>query len=231
MAFDLVDFVLDALVEEQWANELLCIAARAGCMPMVQRLLNRAQHEAELKTELLRDFQPIGEAVLGNHDGVVEFLLKEEGFEATLQYLNSRGENVLHIASRLCNPAMFRLLVPRLQKGMHQTDSQGDTALMRIIRSSSDSRDRYESVSILLSYGYINANNQIGNGQQDPLQVAVQLGDTEMCHLLVCEGRMNPLSALTRGHDGQLVLKENTWINEEAILQLLRKHANIASTP
>jgi hypothetical protein len=41
-AFDLVDHVLHALVSEQRGHELLCVAARAGCLPLMQRLLDRA---------------------------------------------------------------------------------------------------------------------------------------------------------------------------------------------
>jgi hypothetical protein len=66
---------------------------------------------------------------------------------------------------------------------------------------------------------------QNGDEQDDPLQLAVQLGDTEMCRLLICEGEMNPRSALTRGHDGQLVMKIKPRVNEEVILPLLREHA------
>ena len=231
VAFDLVDHTLDTLVQEQWGNKLLCIAARAGCMPVIQRLLNRAQHMAELRTELLRGFQSIGEAVLGNHTDVVEYLLGQEGFEAHLQYLNSRGENALHLASRTYNPAIFRLLVPRLQEGIHQTDSQGDTALTRIVRNHSDSRDRYESARILLlSQADDDWDSHFGDEQHDPLQLAVRMGDTDMCHLLICDGKMNPRSALTRRDDGQLVLKDKPRMDEEAILQLLRTHAAIAST-
>ncbi|KAF2267298.1 hypothetical protein CC78DRAFT_490454 [Lojkania enalia] len=228
VAFDLIDCVLDTLVEEQWGNKLLCIAARAGCMPVIQRLFNRAQYKSELRTELLRGFQSIGEAVLGNHVGVVEYLLREEGFEGHLEYVNSHGENVLHMASGRCNPAMFRLLVPRFQKGMDRTDGQGDTALIRIIRSSSDSQGRYESAKILLSHADSNDNVGIVGSQRNPLQVAVQLGDVEMCRLLMCEGRMNPLSVLTRGDDGNWFMKYKPWANEEVILQLLRKHPTIS---
>ncbi|EKG09569.1 NACHT nucleoside triphosphatase [Macrophomina phaseolina MS6] len=230
VVFELVDYILDTLVEEKWGNELLCIAARAGCMPMIHRLLYRARHKPELKTELLRGFQSIGQAVLGNHTGVVEYLLREEGFEKHLQYLNSRGENLLHMASGACDPAMFRLLVPNLQMSMNQTDSQGDTALLRVIKSPSDSWHRYESARVLLSYVDFSGNSNIGDRQQDPLQVAVQLGDVEMCRLLICEGKMNPLSVLIRRHDGQLAIKNKPWTNEEAILQLLRKHSTIALT-
>jgi hypothetical protein len=227
VVFDLIDYLLDTLVEEHWGNELLCVAARAGCMPMIQRLLNRAQHKAELRSELVHGFQSIGEAVLGNHIGVVEYLLREKDFEAHLQYIKPRGENVLHMASGPCNPAMCRLLVPRLPNAIYQADSHGDTALIRIIKSHSNSEDRYESARILLSHANANGTTHISDGQQDPLQVAVQLGDTDMCRLLICESIMNPSSVLTRGQDGHLVMKDKPQINEEIIPQLLLKHATV----
>ncbi|CZS94644.1 hypothetical protein WAI453_013344 [Rhynchosporium graminicola] len=163
VVFDLVDDVLDILVQERWGNELLCIAASNGCIPIIQRLMDSAQHKAELKTELQRVtqrethdrsfgkpvHQSIGEAVLGNHVDVVEYLLRQQGIEAHLHYRNSRGENVLHLAARFCNPAMFRLLAPRFKEGIPQTDDQEETALMRIIQHSV-SLDRYESEQILL---------------------------------------------------------------------------------
>jgi hypothetical protein len=89
-AFSLVDSVLDTMVEEQWAHELLCIAARYGCIPMVQRLLNQAKRKAELKTELLRAFESLENEVKGNHLDAVECILREEGFEEHFHYLNNR---------------------------------------------------------------------------------------------------------------------------------------------
>jgi ankyrin repeat protein len=158
---------------------------------------------------------------------VVEYLLGEEGFEAHLRYVNSRGENVIHLASKTCNPAIFRLLVPRLQDSMHQTDIQGDTALMRIIKSHLDSKFRCESARILLlSQAYAAWDSYSGDEQHDPLHMAVRLGDIDMCRLLICDGEVNPHSALTRGDDGQLVLKDKPSRNEENILQLLRTYAS-----
>jgi hypothetical protein len=78
------------MVEEQWGRELLCIAARSGCMPMVQRLLRQAQRKAELKTELLRAFKSLENEVIENHLDVVECILREDGFEEHLHYLNNR---------------------------------------------------------------------------------------------------------------------------------------------
>ncbi|KAI8712871.1 NACHT domain-containing protein [Fusarium sp. LHS14.1] len=52
--FDHVDFVLDISVRERWAGELFCVASGAGCKPLVRRLTTRAQHNTELKNELMR---------------------------------------------------------------------------------------------------------------------------------------------------------------------------------
>ena len=63
-AFDLIDNVLDALINEQWGNELLCVAARAGCLPVIHRFINRAQPIEEPRTELWSNWRPISEAIL-----------------------------------------------------------------------------------------------------------------------------------------------------------------------
>jgi hypothetical protein len=167
LAFNLVEHALDTLVEDRWGNDLLCIAARASCIPIIQRLVDGAQHKTD--------------------------------FEAHLRYLNSDGESVLHLASGPCNPAMFRLLVSHFQDGIHLTDANGDTALLRIIKSTSNSKNRYKSAKIIISHANPNMNEHTSESkkdsqqdpQHDPLQVAVQLGDTEMCQLLISEGRMN----------------------------------------
>ena len=244
LVFDVVNHISDTLIREQWANELLCVAASAGCMPILQRLITTAQHNVPLRGELMRgiqrkpDFpsfgksthQSIGEAVLGNHVNVVEYLLDQEGIEAHLRHLNSHHENVLHLVSGFCNPAMVRLLLPRFQDGASQEDGQGNTPLIRIIMSSAASRDRYESAKILLLHGTVHVSSKSHEEQHNPLRVAVRLGDLDMCRLLVQVGTMDPLSALTRDHDGQMALKDEIVENEEnvlAILQMLSQSANI----
>jgi hypothetical protein len=250
LVFDLVNDVSDQLVQEQWGNELLCIAAGVGCMPMVQRLMTNAQHQTQLKSELLREIpnnryhsrydkpphQSIGEAILGNHIDVVRFLLEETGIENHLKYRNSRGENVLHLVSNLCNPEMFHLLVPRFQQGVHQVDDQGDTALVRIIKNTLASQNRYESARILLSQSDTDWGTYSWGGQQDPLRAAVKLGDLEMCQLLVRVGKINPLSALVCDSDseGKVGLKDITPENEDNRLQILEflcTHTGTTPTP
>jgi hypothetical protein len=95
--------------------------------------------------------QSLGEAVLRNHIDVVEYLVKENGIDAHLRYQNSRGENVLHLASMICNPEIFHFLAPRFPEGILQKDCRGDTPLLRVIMNFSASGNRFESARILLS--------------------------------------------------------------------------------
>ena len=234
--FDVVNHIPDTLIRDHWANELLCVAASAGCMPILQRLMTMAQHDVQLRGELLHgiqrqpDFpsfgksthQSIGEAVLGNHVNVVEYLLDQKGIEAHLRHLNSHHENVLHLVSRFCNPAMVCLLVPRFQDGAYQEDGQGNTPLIRIMMSSAASRDRYESAKILLLHGKVDVSSKSHEERHNPLLVAVRLGDLDMCRLLVQVGTMDPLLALMRDHHGQMALKDETVENEENVLAILR---------
>ena len=137
VVFDLIDDVSDTLVQDGWGNELLCMAANMGCMPIIRRLMDRTRMDLELRAELFRadhtetqvmpygrrDHQSIGEAILANHVDVVAYLLQQQGIEAHLQFRNSRGENVLHLAARLSNPAMFEMLVPSFKEGIYQPDN------------------------------------------------------------------------------------------------------------
>lgn len=90
--FDLIEHVSDKMVQEQWGNKILCVAAGAGCMPIIQRLLDIAQQKTDLRSELLQAsrvgptrHQSIGEAIMGNHLNVVKYLLEQTGIEAHLR--------------------------------------------------------------------------------------------------------------------------------------------------
>lgn len=189
-------------------------------MPIIRRLITSAQHKEKLRSELFRGsriepqwtisepvHQSIGEAVLGNHVDVVEYLLKVNDIDAHLRYRNSRGENVLHLASRLCNPEMFRLLTLRFPEGIRQTDDRGETALERVIMNCSASRNRYESAKILLLQSGADRNCHSLSWKHSLLRVAVRLRDADMCSLLIHIGDINPLSASTQDSEGLAIWK------------------------
>lgn len=193
MVFSLIDDVLDKMVNERWGNELLTMAVKSGCMPLIQLLLDRAQHHSELRTELLSEVRSanslLGEAVLGDYVEILEYLLQQQGIEPQLQHSNSDGQNALHLASKHRNPTVYRLLAPRMREMIHQQDdNNGDTPVILLITSPSDRGDLYESVQILLSEA---EESEAGWGEDEmheAVRVAAAVGDKKMCHLLMSYG-------------------------------------------
>lgn len=191
-AFRIINDIPDILVREEWGNELLCLAASQGCQPIIERLMKVAQQNIDLKKELLRGprrqprglnhrtHQSIGEAVLAGHVDVVEYLLEQEGIETHLYHRNSNDENVLHLASTQCNPAMFRALAPRFPDGIPQRDCQNRTPLMRVVANPDSLQNRIESARILLFHQSALSTND----QQEALQMAEQMHDEGICNLL-----------------------------------------------
>lgn len=245
LAFELVDELVDTLVRDQCANELLCIAASRGCMPVIVRLMATSRHNAELRRELLhgtrvteqRPFpalpvhQSIGEAVLADRVDVVEYLL-QEGIEAHVRHINSRGENVLHLASKVCNPAMFRKLIPHLPDGVHQPDNQGDTPLLRVVKNRAATQDRYASAAILLTEGCALEPFHSVHERQALLSTAVELGDRNMCDILVRLGGIERLpdgSSSDRQSSNPRISSSEGEGRAEDPLELRRAQANAAS--
>ncbi|KAK0642064.1 hypothetical protein B0T16DRAFT_462079 [Cercophora newfieldiana] len=186
VAFGLLNDACDMMAEEQWGSRILFMAAGTGCMAVVQQLFEAAQRHDKLRAKLQDPSQSvngaIGAAVVGNHVDVVEYLLGQPGIDAHIQHRNARGENVLHLASRLCNPTLFRQLVPLLKDRLLETDEQGDTVLMRIVASSAGPRERHEAARILL--GVAIRDDVFEEHRREALGVATEVGDSEMCRIL-----------------------------------------------
>lgn len=132
--FDITNDIPDLLVRERWGNELLCLAANQGCLPVIERLAKITQQNVDLREELLREPQRqprslarqvhklIGEAVLAGHIGDVENLLQQEGIETNLQHRKARSKNFQYSTFMQLNPAVFGALAPRFQDGISQSD-------------------------------------------------------------------------------------------------------------
>ncbi|KAL2263935.1 hypothetical protein VTK26DRAFT_4122 [Humicola hyalothermophila] len=152
--FGLIDDMSDKMIEERWGNGLLLVAARRNCLPLTRRLMDNARRHPGLKAELLDQVRfghgAVGEAVFSNHVETVEYLLSQPGMDAQLRHRNERGENLLHLASQRCNPAVFRLLVPHLKGRIHEKDKDGLSVVMRIIGSPATTQSRHEVLRILL---------------------------------------------------------------------------------
>ncbi|KAK4450251.1 hypothetical protein QBC34DRAFT_403144 [Podospora aff. communis PSN243] len=190
VVFGLLDEVHDEMVEERWGSRIMDMAARVGCVPVLQQLLDAAQHNEKLKAELLDLSQSenglVGAAILGNHVEVVEYLLRQDDIGPHLRHRNKRGENMLHLASGFCNPAVFRLL--SVGGEAFEKDKLGFTVLVRLILSAAETRDRLKSARMLMS-GAATTITQFPFGEElrEAVCVAAELGDLHMCRLLTLD--------------------------------------------
>ena len=57
VAFDITEQMVDTMIQEHWANDLMLMATEAGCVPITQRLIDTAQWRGELRAELQREVQ------------------------------------------------------------------------------------------------------------------------------------------------------------------------------
>ncbi|KAF2152108.1 hypothetical protein K461DRAFT_162459 [Myriangium duriaei CBS 260.36] len=161
--FSLVDCMTEVMIQEHWANELLCIAAGDGCMPLVRRLMIKAQSVPHLKNELLSTpdrgnrFQSIGEAVITQQADVLAFLLEQDGIEAHLQHRPNNLSNPLHLATGDCKPSILKILLPRCKDMVNDLDYANMTPLDRTrhFHYPPLQGESCECISILLSYGAV----------------------------------------------------------------------------
>ena len=194
VVFGLTTTITEQIVAERWGNGLLTVAARSACMPLIQTLLTHAQSHPALRSELLDDVRyrngPLGEAIWCNHVDVLEYLLAQPGIEPHLRHRSADGENLLHLAAKNRNPAVYRLLAPRMRDVIHERDeNNGDTPLMLLIVSPAGGGDLYASARVLLEEGGAEAKRDGGGGgfeeeMQDALRVAEEVGDGRMGELL-----------------------------------------------
>lgn len=208
--------IIDTIVAKQWGNELLCQAARMGCLPFVEMLFDEAANNEELKEELLRDsirdpdarprewatHQSVGEAVLYNHVDIVTFLLAQDGIDAHKRHRNKNGYSVLHLVPRCMNPKMLQLLLPHYLEDINRVEND-ETPLTRVLFSSIGDAKRNRCAEILLRAG---ADPTIPDNR--PFASAVATNDFHMCRLMVQVGHADPLSVMTKGEHGCYHLKE-----------------------
>lgn len=203
--FDHIASGFDIMVQQEWANEILCRAAKNGCLPIIERLFEAASHNATLKEAMLqvRDrryerkyetvyHQSVGEAVWYNHHETVVYLLQREGIDNHLRYRDDKGRNVLHLASRWDNLEMMKLLLSRFSEGVNQKDIEDDMPLQSCIFHNSPA----VQLKLLLEAG---ADVRCGLDKQpsdwhEPIRMASRRGNLEGIKTLVRFGGADPMS-------------------------------------
>jgi Ankyrin repeats (3 copies) len=235
--FDLVSEIFDDLVNEKGGNELLCLAAGYGCLPIVERLFGQASRNPDMKHELLRDrqrgsgrqchHQSIGEAARYDRVDVLHYMLQQDGIDAHLRHRDAEGHNVIHIAAMKHNPDIVALLVSHFSEGVNQSNNIGETPLRILLFESSEPQTRVECAKILLAEG--GADVRAGargesSSWDEPLRMAARHGGVDLCRVLVEIGGADPRSVLKIESDGSASLMDGVcapWISDRPVLEAL----------
>lgn len=168
-AFPLMDEAVDDMIDRQWGNELLCVAIRYQCMPVILRLLGLANTFPRLMTELMRapqrknlgkyivelgrGHQSIAEAAIAKNEEILTLPLQQRGIESHLQHRNLIGETVLHIACDYCEPTIMSAILARFDGSLNDLDHCHNTPLSRAINSTGSEAKKDAVIKMLLDRG------------------------------------------------------------------------------
>jgi len=201
---DIFGFLIDHLRDDllELGNEILCLAARNGCLVMVKKLFEAAETDMDLRNAILADHrspsdrenfmsihQSIGEAAYEGHAEIVDFLCRQTGIEPHLHYINNIGNTVFHQAARSGNLDTFRVLIQRWPEGIDIRNKQHDTPIVDLIfRSPRGELDTVEAVRVLLYLGKADVTGQNDQDGYSPLYTAIRRGYARLVRALVVEG-------------------------------------------
>ncbi|KAF4991636.1 hypothetical protein FDECE_13984 [Fusarium decemcellulare] len=227
---DMFVFAVKHLRESLWddINDILCVACRKGCLPLVKALFMVAESDAEIRTAILTEkrterkytslkkghenfHQSVGEAAFWGHVDVVRFLCRQPGIQRHVRYINRYSETVFHQAARNSDPEIFDILISAWPEGVKLVDENNDSALERLCFGRT-SASTLESARVLLGTGRADAVCLPDEIIQKTLILAVQSGDVSLCQLLVVEGSADVCSII---HVNQETLKPSlrTFVN------------------
>ncbi|KAF2467752.1 ankyrin, partial [Lindgomyces ingoldianus] len=194
-------FLEDDASSYDWANTILCSAARQGCLPVIKILFEKASGEPELAKALLAEtqkdsvYQSVGEAAFWGQADVIQYLLTQDYVDIS-PHLHHRtdsknssidpsGKNVLHCAANSRNPDIFRILVEKFPSGVNEQTESGDTPLHILVFARPTS---VEAVRVLVEIGGADVNLSPGGEWYSPLRTAIRARNVQVCRLLASCG-------------------------------------------
>ncbi|KAL6855649.1 hypothetical protein J3F83DRAFT_753812 [Trichoderma novae-zelandiae] len=202
---DIFNHLIRALREDllEEGNEILCQAARNGCLVLVKKIFEVSEHDPELRRAImvgdrsqmsdwrggLATHQSIGEAAYEGHVEIVRFLCQQPGIEPHLRHVNKHGHTVFHQAARRGDREIMLILIQRWPEGVNVKNNLNDNPLGDFIFHRITGEPKaVETLKAMLSTGTIDATGLNDDPGYSPLCTAIRKGDIALCRTLIVEG-------------------------------------------
>ena len=193
-------------------NHLLTTACKNGCMPIIEKLSERAKADTAFQKQLLQPTDgigPLGEAVARGDIEMLRYLCQQHGIEAHAFNRDGDGYNIMAYCD--CDPKVeiIKLLHDKFPWLMSERRGD-DTALIKIIR-----KTRYGQTSAAVKAAKLilhHTQATPGQGLVDVdklLAEAVWSGWPDMCRMLLVDGHADAQTVVKRSSSGRLEFKEH----------------------
>lgn len=188
----------------QSGNEILCLAARRGCLVLVRELFDAANQDEALQSALLSTdakgtgewkwegaldrHQSIGQAAWEGHAEVVRFLCEQPGTLPHLRHVNHGGHTVFHQWARRQNLEVFRILHRHWPEGMLIKDKHGDSPVIEVmLQSSQTEEDLIFLLRQLHSEFGVDLSGKHDADFMTPLLIAARIARAKVSRFLIAE--------------------------------------------
>ena len=200
---ELITGLFDMLASDKISlpNDLLGTACGKGCMPIVEKLFERAKAGGAFQTQLLQPTGgsgPLGAAAWRGSVELIRYLCQQDGMEA-----HASNRDILADCGLTPKVEIIKLLFDKFPRLVSEG---GDQALFRIVRWArycGSNWEGVESAKLLLHH------TQGPVDVDELLAEAVRSGWPDMCRMLLVDGHANAQTVVKRSSSGRLELKEH----------------------
>ena len=190
-------------------NYLLERACFARCMPLIQKIFERAKSYPAFQEQLMQptnDMGPLGAVAEGGDFATLRYLCQQDGIKAHASNRDRSGSNILAYCCENPKIEIIELLLDNFPWLVSQRGG-GDVGLITIVGCDGErTSDSVKTVKLLLKH----AQTTPGLVDVDELlALAARAGWPEMCRMLIIEGHADPQSVVQMSSSGRLELQEH----------------------
>ncbi|KAJ2906276.1 hypothetical protein MKZ38_002355 [Zalerion maritima] len=192
------DFLIQILLEA--GNDILCLAARSGCLMLIKRLFEAAKVDPDLKAAIMADNRKTKSAAKGPRRSRLPPVYRP----GSLGGSRRRGPLPMPAAwhralwARYPDAQVFRILIQNWPEGVYLKNVGNDTPLVDFIFNCNEDEDEViEHLQMLIvSMGNVDASGKDDEAWHTPLRTAARQAKAKVCRFPITDGSADIYSVL-----------------------------------